>query len=70
MGQHHPAHWPPGHADIGGLYRDAQGVGKVVKVPIVGVTFAIAEAQQRCVRLGGVEQVGIVQAENRPDQQP
>lgn len=45
-------------------------VNEVVEVPVVGVAFAIGEAQRWFVAVAGIEQPGIVQAEDAADQQP
>ncbi|SPO55054.1 conserved protein of unknown function [Pseudomonas sp. JV551A1] len=70
MRQHHPAQASPGDAHIGGLHGNADGEREVVEVPVIRVAFAIGEAQRRFVLLSGIEQPGVVQAENAADQQP
>jgi len=68
MRQHHPAHAAPSDTDIGGLHGDADGEREIVEVPVIGVAFTVSEAQRRFLALAGVEQAGVVQAEDAADQ--
>ncbi|MNH34088.1 hypothetical protein D3C79_946590 [compost metagenome] len=70
MCQYHLAHTSAAYADVGGLHGDTDGEREVVEVPVVGVAFTVGEAQRGCLRGAVVEQPGIVQREDAPDQQP